>query len=150
MTNPTISWASGSRFKSDPKEAARIISDVQAEDRFAQASAVVDAARPTDSPIHEDFEWDDAVAAEIHRADRARSMLRSLVITVENADPEPLFCHVRVDGDGGYMETRTALGAVEVREWLLSDARRDAKIFREKYKHLKEMAEVIASIIKAI
>lgn len=37
---------------------------------------VVDAARDPDSPLHAEFIWDDAVAAEKHRLDKARRLLR--------------------------------------------------------------------------
>ena len=52
------------------------------------ARAVLDAARPEESPLHPAFEWDDAVAAELHREEQARLMLRSIRI-VRDAEQEP-------------------------------------------------------------
>lgn len=43
-------------------------------------AAVVERARPQDSPLHGQFEWDDAAAAHRHRLDRARHLIRSVKI----------------------------------------------------------------------
>lgn len=46
---------------------------------------IVSEARKPESPLHEYFDWDDASAAEKHRIDRARALIRSceVKITVE-------------------------------------------------------------------
>jgi hypothetical protein len=41
---------------------------------------LLDSARPKKSPLHECFEWDNAVAAEHCRLDQARYLIRNLVI----------------------------------------------------------------------
>jgi hypothetical protein len=40
--------------------------------------AVVEDARDSRSPLHSQFEWDDAKAAHHHRLDRARELIRSV------------------------------------------------------------------------
>lgn len=47
------------------------------------APAVVDLARSPNSPLHDFFEWDDTVAAELHRQAQARTLIRSIKIRVE-------------------------------------------------------------------
>lgn len=59
------------------------------------ARDVVDAARSAQSPLHEFFEWDDKIAADLHRLTVARTMLRSIKIKYTE----------QVKGDDG--ETRT-------------------------------------------
>jgi len=49
---------------------------------------VVEAARPGDSPLHGQFEWDDAVAAELHRQEQARTMIRRVTIKVTHSNEE--------------------------------------------------------------
>ena len=39
---------------------------------------VLEAARPVEHPLHDRFEWDDAVAAEAHRLAQAGSLIRSV------------------------------------------------------------------------
>ncbi len=41
-------------------------------------SAVVEAARPSDSPLHDLFEWDDRVAASAFRLEQARGIIRTV------------------------------------------------------------------------
>jgi len=46
-------------------------------------SAVVDEARPEDSPLHAAFEWDDSIAAEKYRLEQARRLLRQVGLFIE-------------------------------------------------------------------
>lgn len=147
-TEGEIRWKRQARFKSKPEAAAKIVFAAQRgnPDQMCQAIAIVDAARPIKSPIHDDFEWDDAVAAELHRREVARSMIRHLVLVVEEGVSEPLFCHIRVGDVGGYMPTRLALLRDDTRAALLNEARRDARAFREKYQRLRELSAVVQAI----
>jgi hypothetical protein len=45
--------------------------------------SVVDDARKTKSPLHELFQWNDALAAEEHRLDQARAIIRSVEVIVQ-------------------------------------------------------------------
>lgn len=49
-------------------------------------AAVVAHARDPASPLHHLFEWDDRVAAEQHRLEQARTLLRSCQVVVERRD----------------------------------------------------------------
>jgi hypothetical protein len=55
---------------------------LEAEHGVITAQAVVDRARDPDSPMHAHFEWDDTVAAERHREDQARALIRSVQIEI--------------------------------------------------------------------
>lgn len=43
---------------------------------------VVNAARDPAHPLHERFQWDDAKAAEAHRLDQARSLIKSVKVEI--------------------------------------------------------------------
>lgn len=49
------------------------------------AREVVDDATPSTSPLHPLFPWDDAEAADKHRLDIARSLIRSVVVTTQDS-----------------------------------------------------------------
>lgn len=50
---------------------------------------VVDAARSSNSALHSYFEWNDKKAADLHRVEQARNMLRSINIKyIENGQPK--------------------------------------------------------------
>jgi hypothetical protein len=64
------------------QEVAAIIASLETEGRLT-ASNVVETARDETSPLHSHFEWDDSAAAEEHRKEQARRLIRSVKIRVE-------------------------------------------------------------------
>ncbi len=50
--------------------------------------AIVDAARPVDSPLHRHFEWSDSKAAENWRSHTARRLVRAVIVKPEKDTPE--------------------------------------------------------------
>lgn len=117
-------------------------------------AAVVADARPEGSPLHPAFEWDDAAAAEAHRRNQARRLIRSVVEVVPPArmddGPAVRQCYVSVGSpvrDGaGYTTSATALGDVELRGRVLGDALRALAGWRQRYAHLEELAHVFAVV----
>jgi hypothetical protein len=123
------------------------------------ATEVVDDARPKKAPLHPCFEWDDATAAELHREDQARRLIRSVVIVPAEEDaegeedeapasPQIAFVSVgvTVKGGGAYTSTARALSDDELRERVLSDALADIKGAVARHGHLKELAGIMAAI----
>lgn len=83
------------------------------------AEDVVLAASSPDSPLHDQFEWDDSKAAAAHRLDQARELIRSVriellvgerrVITVAYVrDPE-----AEEKNEAGYQAVRVLRGNAE-------------------------------------
>jgi len=73
--------------------------------------AVVDDAKDPSSPLHAEFEWDDAKAAVEHRMQRARAIIRSVrVVFVEETRRLPAIAYVRdprrEPHEQGYVATR--------------------------------------------
>ena len=68
------------RFNAEALEEIRKL-----EDRRGRLSAeeVLEAARPVASPLHGFFEWDDSKAAEAHRLEQARDLIRRVKIELE-------------------------------------------------------------------
>lgn len=57
---------------------------------------IVEAARDPASPLHEEFEWDDSVAAQQHRLNQARTLIRSIrvMLTIEHISiPSRAYVH---------------------------------------------------------
>lgn len=83
----------GSRYSVPAEVVGKELETIKGEGRLTPG-AVVDAARPEDSPLHKLFEWDDAKAAEAHRLSQARGLIRCVQVVVESSEPTPLFVHV--------------------------------------------------------
>lgn len=151
-------WKEGSRIRViDAKTAAERFEEIRRRVGKLTPKAVVDDARPVDSPLHPAFEWDDHVAAEKYREEQARHLIRSLVIrTVEEGPTEPVRAYVSVPDvhtvqDGTernsdvYVPTQIALSDEFLRAKVLERALNELRQFRRKYSHLKELAEVFAA-----
>lgn len=52
-----------------------------ANDGILKAEAVVEAARPKSSPLHDLFEWDDSAAAELYRVAQARRYIQVVMVS---------------------------------------------------------------------
>lgn len=84
----TYDWKTGTRYKADPEAAAQEFERIRQKLGYLTSEAVVDAARPKKSPLHNDFEWNDSVAAETYRRHQAASMIRAIVtVTSEYTEP---------------------------------------------------------------
>lgn len=87
---------------------------------------VVDAARDPESPLHGYFEWDDVEAAEAHRRDQARALLRSWRIRVVTNN-------VTVDVPAFVRAIEHRAGYVKIDEMMLSSAERRRSLLIEEF-----------------
>jgi hypothetical protein len=125
------------------------------EDGGLTPARLVDASRPDDAPLHKEFEWDDAVAAERYRENQASSVIRHLVtVSIDHSDVPAArsFVPVLVTDDeeeqrrSTYVTTCVALSIEETRGMVLRRALSEARAYKRKYGGLAELAKVIAEI----
>lgn len=124
--------------------------------RIAQANGgillpeqVVAAARPKASPLHSRFCWDDTKAAEQWRLWQARMLIRVTVnVMPETGEAERIWVSLKSDRDEatGYRAMVDVLSDDNMRAQLLEDALEDLEVFRQKYRRLRELAEVFSAI----
>ena len=109
-----------------------------------QPAIVVQEARPSNSPLHSHFEWDDSQAAEKFRIQQARQLINIVVETVPGLkEPVPVFVSLTPDrarDGGGYRLLTTVLTDKMSKELLLQDALNELEVFQRKYARLKELA----------
>lgn len=110
---------------------------------------VLDEARDPEHPLHHRFEWDDSVAGEKYRLLQATELLR-VTYRPNPEKPVELRAYQCVRGEstgrGEYVPTGEALADPFTRQLVLRQARRDAEMFKRRYRHLAEYAEIIASL----
>jgi hypothetical protein len=106
--------------------------------------AVVADARDEKSPLHRYFEWDDRKAAEAHRVDQARALIRSIRVIEDNdPKPRPAFLSIRSDDGVGYRAIRDVLSSRDLRERLLAQAQRDLDAWTARYRELRDIVELV-------
>ena len=114
--------------------------------------AIVDYARDESTELHKCFQWDDAQAAESWRKQQARMIVSSFTVVVQKSETEsqtyrliehdettkdykPVVFTVRNDGE--YAR-------------LLKQAKAELAQFRQRYKKITELSEVIEEIEKVL
>lgn len=109
---------------------------------------LVDAARPTTSPIHEYFEWDDAKAGESYRLQQARQVISCLVVEYEER-PVRAYFNVRLRDVGRtYLAVERVGADEELWDQVINDALKEVKIWESKYKTYKQLKPIFSSIRK--
>lgn len=112
---------------------------------------LVDASRPEDAPLHQEFEWNDELAAEEYRKTQARLLISNLSIVIEEQKQEPVRAFFSLQhgfhkNSGLYESTITILGDDLKREKLLETAKKEMEAFKKKYQMLSELANVFEAI----
>lgn len=117
-------------------------------------AAVVEAARPENSPLHGAFCWDDTEAARLYRLDQAQRLIRRFTIEIESDGDVvdvPAFINVSSDRSSGREENPYRLTESVIKsEDLLAVAEKDALVqlkgIRDRYKNIKRLGDVWSAI----
>ena len=139
-------WRRGSHHKVPASIAAAECERLEAEGRLC-AEELVNESREEGSPLHEEFEWRDEVAAEEYRKAQARSIINSLVVVSEQHEPVNAFVSLSVRSPE-YTAIHTVMQRPDTRDALLQNALRELQAFWRKYKNLSEFAELFAELDK--
>jgi hypothetical protein len=153
-----VEWATGSRFKVAPEKALRCLESIRAKNGgIITADAVLEDAKRKRSPIHNEFEWDDSIAAHEHRREAARTMTRSLRVVREEAPNVSarqyelqVVSSEQADKRGiparSYRTTVDILKDPVERDRLIARAIRELAAFRDRYAGISELAVVFSAI----
>lgn len=133
-------------FKNSAEVAGKVCMELK-ETVGLTPKSLLDASRDPTAPLHNEFEWDDAIAGEKYREQQASCIIRHLVI--EKIDTEEarkvrdrsfVFTGER---SVGYVPLKEALNNDTWRENLMKAAVKDMKFFVAKYKRLTKLSGVI-------
>ena len=137
-------WNPASRIKADANVAGKVFEELESTVGLT-AKTLLDASRSEDAPLHNEFEWDDAKAAESYREVQASYIIRSLCVSAQDEIGEPVRAVFAVNG-GGYESVTVIMQDVDKRSSLLDMALRELRSFERKYKILEELSEVFSAI----
>ena len=115
-------------------------------DGILDPEEVVFASEDEDAVLHGLFTWDDKKAAHGYRIEQAKYIIRNLVV-VEDAEDESRTTRAIVStGNRMYQPITTVLSDADLRSRLLEAAKAEMQAFKQKYRHLKELAAVFAAM----
>ena len=110
---------------------------------------VVDAARPSGSPLHSRFEWNDAVAGEAFRRQQAGELIRRVKVAYAPSD-EGAFKGVRAfhairtpDGGSNYVPIEEIVENPLLTELLRRDMERDWRALRQRWEDFDEFWSLV-------
>lgn len=153
-------WGPGYSFKAKPEQAAAVFDEIREREGVLTPAAVVEASREAAAPLHGDFTWDDERAAELHRQNEARSMIRSLVVVYRHPETKKEIptrrevSLVRLTGDVAnarrYVPVQGVLDDPAQRKALVDQARRELVSWANRFREVQELAGVMEAIDAAI
>ena len=157
----TFSWKVAPAGGVTADAAGAELTSIVERDGIVTSTAVVEAARPADAPLHPAFEWDDAVAAEAYREGQAEHLIRSLVVVYQKPDGEPAkptryLVNIRGRADeatedavvataatvGAYVPIQRVMENDELRRRYVKQAHQELTAWRRRYQDIRELASI--------
>lgn len=138
-------WNPASRIKADANKAGQVFEELQRTVGLT-AKTLLDASRPEEAPLHNEFEWDDAKAAEAYRETQSLYIIRSLCVVPEGERKDLVRAVFIVNNESGYEGLNIIMENADKRTALLVVALRELQAFRKKYNTLKELDKVFTAI----
>jgi hypothetical protein len=115
-------------------------------------SIVVNAARDEDHPLHNEFEWDDAIGGEKHREEQAAKLIRSVRVVykpaTETATAQTVRRYVSVARPEGrtYEPVEKIAQDDIVSALVLAEMEREVKALHRKYAHMQEYIDLLRQL----
>lgn len=151
----------GYRLKTNPQIVGEVCQSLEKNGKVIPKD-LVDASRPKDAPLHNEFEWDDRIASEKYREVQAGYIIRSVAIKITNIpaevtkvdvqitkveEPNVRFYHA-IERDGkGFENIETIVTDAEKEAKLMTQCVKDIKYFKEKYLVLKDVMPTLFDAI---
>lgn len=147
-----FNYKPGTRYKCPAQIAGELCQQLEQSGGLTP-KRLLDASRDEDTPLHNDFEWDDSVAAEHYREEQAAQIIRCIIVKPESANKPPVRAFFNVVGEADSRDYRSVdviIKTPSLREQLLNSAKKDMESFKAKYRMLKELTGVILAIDAAL
>lgn len=130
--------------------AGEYLDDLEKQHGALTPKLVLDNSRQENDVLHKCFEWDDLKAAEKHRENQARLILRNLVVVVENANPESntvrAFVNIKENGSSDYYTICNVCQDETMEAQMFKTALKELKSFQKKYAGLTKFSAVFKEI----
>lgn len=134
----------GARIKAKAQVVGEELERLDAEGNLT-AKSLVDVSRPEDAPLHNEFEWDDSIAAEAYRESQARCIIRSIEIVREEKPPVRAFFTIERK-DPHYHNVDLIIRNEDTRQALLKTALGEFQALERKYEQLCELSAIYEAI----
>lgn len=140
-------WKTKGLYKTDANIAGAVFEELENTVGLT-AENIVNASREELAPLHNEFEWDNDVAAEEWRKRQAQNMIGNLSIIIaetEDIPAEPVRAFFSTELHH-YENIRVIMTDATKKNDLLQKAIRELQSFKKKYATLSELSNVFTSI----
>ena len=147
----TYKFADCAVHKVSAQAVGEICERLEKQNGACTPQALLDESRDPSAPLHNEFDWDDTVAAEKWRIEQARMLIKDVRIIRSDDTQERKMYHERgfvstPGGRGAYVSMDAALQKEEYMNNLLAQAKREMLCFIAKYRRVKELAGVVGEM----
>ncbi len=138
-----------SRIKADAQAAGELCLSLQQSGGLTP-KRLLDENRDESAPLHNEFEWNDSIAAESYREQQASYIIRQLVVKTDDAVGQPVRAFVSITSEErSYQSLEVVLKTPSFREQMLRNAKSEMLAFIAKYNTLEELANVFKAMEQA-
>lgn len=138
-----------SRIKADAQAAGELCLSLQQSGGLTP-KRLLEANRDGSAPLHNEFEWNDAIAAESYREQQASYIIRQLVVKTDDAAGQPVRAFVSITSEErSYQSLELVLKTPSLREQMLKNAKSEMLAFIAKYNTLEELSNVFKAMEQA-
>lgn len=146
--------AVGSRYKDkDIQEVVPELQVIQRQHGGLEPQVVVEKAKNPRSALHKHFEWDDSEAAKEYRIHQARNLIRAVEVIIQPVQDRPpittrAFISVVQQNNEGriYLPIERVMSDPNYRRQTIERAMAELDVWEEKYRNLRELAEIFQAI----
>lgn len=149
---PAYQWKSGSRIKGDAQKSGELFERLSQTEEGLTAQTLLEANKPKNAPLHDDYEWDNKKAAEEWRLHQSRHFINSLAIVTTTTDnkEEPVRAFFITTKESQYEPLTAIVNEPTKYEALLSSAKAELTAFQRKYNTLAELQPVFQAITEVM
>lgn len=140
-------WKTASYIKANADVAGKMCEELE-KDGGLTPERLLEANKEESAPLHNEFEWEDTIAAHKYRIEQARHIIQCLITIPEGQSEEakPVRAFVVTGQIAKYEHINAVLKNEDKYELMLEQALRELKSFQQKYSTLKELTPLFETI----
>lgn len=146
----TVKWKYIAPANIKPEIAANELKRIFKDHGYLTPALIVKVARKKKNPLHDCFEWNDTVAANLYRETQAKYILRQIETEFDDGGDEPIrirLFHSVVENDKNvYTTIHHAKNNAELWEQIVEKALLEVKNWRRVYKDITRFDAIHAAI----
>ena len=141
-------WKTGARVKGDAQASGELMEQLAATPDGLTARTLLEANMVPGTPLYDDYEWNDEIAADKFRLQQSNQFIDSITVVVfeekAEADSQPRAFHITTEAHK-YDALDVIVQEPSKYKVLLDNALAELATFKRKYEMLKELQPIFTA-----